>query len=71
MLCYNIEAANSHPNLAMVHLQDLASDVKKISDHLDLIDEYFAKGKNEMEINDMIEDFMQNSLVLINNHYGL
>ena len=61
VLCYNLEAANNHPSYALDHLRDLAYDVDKISQHLEMIDEYFAKGKNEVEINDMIEDFMQNA----------
>lgn len=50
ILCYSLEAANSHPSYALEHLRDLAHDVEKISDHLDLVDEHFAKGKNEDEI---------------------
>lgn len=49
-LCYNLEAANSHPSFALGHLKDLAFDVEKISEHLDMIDELFAKGKTETEI---------------------
>jgi len=50
ILCYSLEAANSHPSFALEHLRDLAHDVEKIGDHLDLIDEHFAKGKDEDEI---------------------
>lgn len=50
VLCYNLEAANSHPSYALDHLKDLAYDVDKISEHLEMIDEYFAKGKDEVEI---------------------
>lgn len=49
-LCFNLEAANSHPTFALEHLRDLAFDVEKLSDHLDLIDEYFAIGKNDVQI---------------------
>jgi hypothetical protein len=49
-LCYNLEAANSHPSFALDHLRDLAFDVEKMSEHLELIDEHFAKGRNEQEI---------------------
>lgn len=50
ILCYSLEAANSHPSFALEHLRDLAHDVEKISDNLELVDEHFAKGKNEDEI---------------------
>ena len=50
LLCYNLEAANSHPSYALDHLKDLAQDVDKISEHLEMVDEYIAKGKNEVEI---------------------
>ena len=50
VLCHNLGAANHHPSQALDHLKDLAYDVDKISEHLELIDEYFAKGKNEVEI---------------------
>lgn len=50
MLCYNLEGANSHPSFALDHLKDLAFDVDKISQHLEMIDEYFAKGKDEVAI---------------------
>ena len=49
-LCYNLEAANSHPSYALDYLRDLAFDVEKITDNLDQIDEHFAKGKSEVEI---------------------
>jgi len=71
VLCYNLEAANSHPSFALDHLKDLAFDVDKISQHLEMVDEYFCKGKDEVEINEMIETFMQNSQLLIDNHYEL
>jgi hypothetical protein len=50
LLCYHLEASNSHPNFAIDHLKDLASDVDKIIEHYELIDEWFAKDKNETEI---------------------
>ena len=50
LLCYNLEAANSHPSYALDHLKDLASDVDKIQENLEMVDEYFGKAKNEVEI---------------------
>jgi hypothetical protein len=49
-LCYKLESANSHPSYALDHLKDLAIDVEKINDHLDLVDENFAQGKSEGDI---------------------
>lgn len=50
ILCYNLEAANSHPSFALDHLKDLAQDVDKITEHLEMIDEYLSKGKTPDEI---------------------
>ena len=50
MLCYNLEAANSHPSYALDYLRDLALDVDNVIENLDSLDEYFAKGKSEIEI---------------------
>lgn len=50
MLCYNVEAANSHPSFALDYLRDMAGDVDRLVDNLDSVDEYFAKGKSEREV---------------------
>jgi hypothetical protein len=45
-----LEAANSHPSFALDHLKALAMDVDKIISHLDMVEEYFGKGKDENAI---------------------
>lgn len=49
-LCYILEAANIHPSYALDHLKDLAFDVDKVSEHLEMVDEYFGKDKRPDEI---------------------
>jgi len=60
MLCYNLEAANSHPSKALDHLKDLAQDVDKICDHIEMTNEYFTRSQsgNEDEVKELIETFM-------------
>ena len=51
-LLYNLEAANGHPSYALDHLKDLANDVDKVIEKLEMVDQYFAPGKNKNEQND-------------------
>jgi hypothetical protein len=45
-----LEAANSDPSFALDHLRHLAFDVDRIQQHVEMIDEYFTKGKDAVEI---------------------
>jgi len=51
MLCFNLEAANSHPNKALDFLEALFYDAERISqfsEHaLDTYEEQFVRGFNE------------------------
>ena len=67
-LLYSLEAANSHPSYALDHLKELAEDVDKVVELLHMVDENFAPDKDITEIQDNIYSFMQNSILLIDNH---
>ena len=58
-LLYNLDAANSHPNYALDHLRDLASDVDRLTDKLDYIEGHFCKGKDDREI---VRNYMINAI---------
>ena len=66
-LVYNIEKANTHPSLALDYLHDLARDVDDIIDKIHMIDNSFAPGLADIEIEDKIETFIHNTLLLIDN----
>ena len=66
-LVYNIEKANTHPSLALDYLHDLAKDVDEIIDKIHMIENSFAPGLDEYEIEDKIETFIHNTLLLIDN----
>ena len=70
-LLYNLEAANGHPSYALDHLKDLANDVDKVIEKLEMVDQYFAPAKKDSEIEENIETFQQNSVLLIDNHFEL
>jgi len=70
-LLYSLEAANSHPSYALDHLKDLAEDVDKVVEFLHMVDDHFAPGKDDAEIQENIYAFMQNSNLLIDNHQEL
>lgn len=59
LLCYHLDAANSNPSYAIDHLKDLAEDVDTILEHIELIDEYFAKNKSEEEIVIECDNFLR------------
>ncbi len=48
ILCYYLEAANSHPSNALDHLKNLAHCVDKIQSYIEMVDEQWS-GKNENE----------------------
>jgi len=68
---YNLEAANGHPSYALDHLKTLANDVDKVIEKLEMVDQYFAPGKMDAEIEENVETFQQNSVLLIDNHFEL
>ena len=70
-LVYNIEAANSHPALALDYLHDLKRDVDEIIEKIHMIENSFAPNLTDEDIEDKIETFMQNSLLIIDNHQEL
>lgn len=70
-LVYHIESANSHPSLALDYLHDLARDVDEIIEKIHMIENSFAPNLEDNEIDDKIETFMQNTLLLIDNHQEL
>ena len=70
-LLYNVEAANGHPSFALDHLHDLSKDVDELVEKIHMIENHFAPGKEKAEIQEMIETFMQNTLLLIDNHFEL
>lgn len=70
-LLYNLEAANGHPSYALDHLKDLANDVDKVIEKLEMVEQYFAPGKMDAEIEENVETFQQNSVLLIDNHFEL
>ena len=70
-LLFNLEAANSHPSDALKHLKQLAKDVDKVLENTDIAEQNFAVGLSKMEIEENIETFMQNSQLLIDNHYEM
>lgn len=67
-LLYHLESANSHPSFALDHLKDLASDVDSLIQKIDLIQKYFAPDKDDIEIRENLETFMQNTLILMDIH---
>jgi len=73
MLCYNLEAANSHPNQALKFLQALYMDAETISgaheSSISGLEDAFRKGKDTNQIQEMIETFMQNAQLLVDNHF--
>lgn len=70
-LLYNLEAANSHPSSALIHLKQLAKDVDKVVEKLEIAEANFSAGMDETYIDENIETFMQNSQLLIDNHFEL
>ena len=67
-LLYNLEAANNHPMNALDYLKEVANDVDQVIEKLQMVDQYFAPGKTEAEIEENIETFQQNSVLLIDNN---
>ena len=61
VLLYNLESANSHPSYALDYLKDLACDADKVIENIDHVEEHFAPGQDEAEIQMNIETFMQNT----------
>jgi len=53
-LLYNLEAANGHPSYALDHLKDLANDVDKVIEKLEMVDQYFAPGKMDAKLKKML-----------------
>ena len=57
-LVYNIEAANSHPALALDYLHDLKRDVDELIEKIHMIENSFAPNLDDADIEDKIETFM-------------
>jgi len=70
-LLYNLEAANSHPSSALIHLKELAKDVDIVLDKLEIVEANFGGSMDNTYIEEAIETFMQNSQLLIDNHFEL
>jgi hypothetical protein len=68
---YNIEAANSHQAKALDYLHDLSRDVDEIIEKIHIIEQSFAPDLDDAEIDDKIETFMQNALLIIDDHEEL
>jgi hypothetical protein len=49
-LVFNLERANTHPIQSLDYLKDLSKDVDIIVDHLEMVEQYFSKGKDNTEI---------------------
>ena len=67
-----LEAANGHPSRALEHLKafaDLVADFEKEKPPYtdDEIEEQFAPGLEEAEVQEAIQQFMQNTQLLIDN----
>ena len=70
-LLYNLEAANSHPSSALIHLKQLAKDVDIVLDKLEIVEANFGGSMDNNFIEESIETFMQNAQLLIDNHFEL
>ena len=66
-----LEDANCHPEESLAHLSNLASSCDDIVLKLDQVEQYFAPGKTEGEMSELIETFIQNSLLLIDNYFDM
>lgn len=74
-IIFLLEAANSHPSQALKNLRKVSEHAQQlvqanIKDE-ELIEKRFAPNQEESEIQESIETFMQNTLLLIDNHQEL
>ena len=64
-----LEDANTHPSDALEHLLHLADSCEEILGKISQLDVHFVPNKSDDEICEMIEEFMQNALLLIDNYF--
>ena len=66
-----LEDANTHPQDSMEHLTYLNEQCEEVLLKEDLLEQFFVPNKTDDEVQEMVETFMQNALLLIDNCFDV